>query len=165
MKFDKKVALFLDRDGVINVSPKEHDYVKSLSEFKLIEEIVPILKKYQDMGYLLIVVTNQRGLSLGLLNEKDLSEIHNEMKKQLEQYGVKIDAIYFCGHGIEDNCGCRKPRPGMLLKAASDFDIDLEKSIIIGDKETDIQAGGSAGCKEGWLFSIIDGEINLERKL
>jgi len=140
-------AVFLDRDGVINRKPAPHDYVKKWSEFEFIPGIEKLIKRVNEKGYLVIVVTNQRGIARGLMAKRDLEEIHRKMKEELKKKGAKIDAIYYCPHDVEDNCNCRKPKPGMILKAAKDFNIDLADSIAIGDSGPDIMAGKAAGCK------------------
>lgn len=158
----KNKALFIDRDGVINKKALEHDYIKSPDEFFLLDEVVPIIHEYRNKGYLVVVVTNQRGLSLGVMNENDLQKIHEKMKILLSKNNIEVDAIYYCGHGIEDNCDCRKPRHGMLLKAAKELNIDLNDSIMIGDSLTDIECGKNAGCKKNILFTIEGGKVLLK---
>ncbi len=139
-------AIFLDRDGVINEKSPEHDYVKNWKEFKFLPNVAKAIKKL-NKKFLVIVVTNQRGIARKLMTLNDLKNIHREMKKELLKKGAKIDAIYFCPHDIKNNCSCRKPKPGMLLKAAKDFKIDLSQSYLIGDDSVDIQAGKAVGCK------------------
>lgn len=140
-------AVFLDRDGIINKKPLPHDYVKKWSEFKFIPRIEKLIKRANKKGLLVIVVTNQRGIARGLMTKKNVEEIHRKMKEVLKRKGAKIDAIYYCPHNVKDNCRCRKPKPGMLLQAAKDFNISLKESVIIGDDETDIGTGKEAGCK------------------
>jgi D-glycero-D-manno-heptose 1,7-bisphosphate phosphatase len=121
--------------------------VKSVSEFVFIPDIFHVLPAVHQAGYLAVVVTNQRGIARGLMSESDLEEIHNWMQQQLaERCGTQFDAIYHCPHNHDDDCRCRKPRPGMLLDAAGDHNIDLRGSWMIGDSETDIEAGIAAGC-------------------
>ncbi len=142
----KKKALFLDRDGVINESPGEGKYVLSQEEFRLRERIIPLIRFARSAGYLIVVVTNQRAVSRGLLSRARLDGIHAHMRALLEAEDAPVDAVYACTHGF-DECECRKPKAGMLLQAARDLDIDLSESVMVGDHEIDIEAGRAAGCK------------------
>ena len=152
---NKQRAVFIDRDGTIN---KYIGFLRHIDEFELIEDIAEGIKKINESGYLAIVVTNQPVIARGEVTSKELEEIHNKMETELGLKGAYVDAIYYCPHhpdkGYEGevkelkiNCECRKPRPGMLLKAAEDYNIDLSKSYMIGDGENDMKAGSSAGCK------------------
>lgn len=143
----KKKALFLDRDGVINVSPLPGEYVLSPESFHLIQGIVPLIRFARSAGYLIIVVTNQRGVSRGLMSKDDLDAVHERMRALLVTEDADVDAVYSCIHGFHDACGCRKPKAGMFLQAAQDLDIDLSESVMVGDHSTDIEAGRAAGCK------------------
>lgn len=142
----KKKALFLDRDGVINESPGEGKYVLSQEEFRLRGRIIPLIRFARSAGYLIVVVTNQRAVSRGLLSRARLDGIHAHMRALLEAEDAPVDAVYACTHGF-DECECRKPKAGMLLQAARDLDIDLSESVMVGDHEIDIEAGRAAGCK------------------
>lgn len=147
----KRKAVFLDRDGVINQKPPEHDYVKNWKEFEFVSGIEELIKKANSKGYLVIVITNQRGIARGLVTEETVQKIHCKMISELRKKGAIIDAVYYCPHDIEDKCDCRKPKPGMILKASKDFNVDLKKSILIGDDKNDIIAGNKAGCKTIFL--------------
>jgi histidinol-phosphate phosphatase family protein len=140
-------AVFLDRDGIINRRPAEHDYVKSWEEFVFLPGVVEVVKALRERGFLIVVVTNQRGVARGLTAIADLEEIHRRMKERLEKENAVIDGIYVCPHCDEDLCDCRKPEPGLLLKAKDDLDIDLSGSYMIGDSPVDIEAGKTAGCR------------------
>jgi len=144
-------ALFLDRDGVINV---EKDYLYKVEDFEFIEGIIELCKYYQSAGYMLIVVTNQSGIARKYYSENDFSELTTWMIKEFANNNVNITKVYHCPHhpSISGECSCRKPHAGMLISAKEKFDIDLNKSIIIGDKERDIEAGLNAGLKETYLF-------------
>lgn len=142
----KKGAIFLDRDGVINKKSSPHNYVRKWKEFEFLPGVFKAIRKL-NKKFLVIIITNQRGVGRGLMSLADLENIHAKMKKKLQRFGAKIDGIYFCPHNIEDNCNCRKPKPGMLLRAAKDLEIDFSQSYIIGDSPVDIQAGRMAGCK------------------
>jgi D-glycero-D-manno-heptose 1,7-bisphosphate phosphatase len=144
-------ALFLDRDGVIN---KEINYLYKIEDFKFIDGIFELCKYYQNLGYIIVVVTNQSGISRGYYNESNFNILTSWMIKEFKKSGVEIKKVYFCPHhpDISGECSCRKPKPGMILEAQKEFDIDLKNSIIIGDKERDIEAGLNAGLKETYLF-------------
>lgn len=152
---NKQAAIFLDRDGVIN---KYVGFLRNIDEFELIDGSASAIKKMNEKGYLVIVVTNQPVVARGEVTIEQLHEIHNKMETLLGEQGAYIDAIYYCPHhphkGYEGEvpelkmeCECRKPKPGMLLEAAKDYNIDLEKSWMVGDSENDIIAGNAAGCK------------------
>ncbi len=142
----KKVVL-LDRDGVINRKMPEGDYVKSWSEFEFLPGAAEALKILTGNGYDIYVVTNQRGISRGIMTGKDLDTINRNMTAELKTNGAKVDGIYVCPHGRGDDCECRKPKPGLLFQAASEHDFNLTKAVFIGDSQSDIQAGRAAGCK------------------
>ena len=146
----KNRAVFLDRDGTINV---EVQYLSKVEEFRLIPGVPYALQRLKDAGFLLVVVTNQSGIGRGLYDEAALQAIHDRMHEELGGFGITIDACYFCPHHPEHakgdyriECSCRKPLPGMLQQAALDLDIDLSRSYMIGDKLGDIEAGLNAGC-------------------
>jgi len=140
-----KKAIFLDRDGVIN--RKRDDYVKIIDEFVVIDGIERAIRMLKNNGYLIIVITNQSAVNRGLLTEEGLNDIHNHMLKELEKNGAKIDGVYYCLHRPEENCECRKPKPGMLIKAINDFSISAQDSFFVGDSESDIIAAKRAGVR------------------
>lgn len=144
-------ALFLDRDGVINV---EINYLSKIEDFVFIDGIFELCKKYQDRGYLIFVVTNQSGIARGFYNQSDFDTLMTWMTKEFLDKGIKISKVYFCPHHpeISGECSCRKPKAGMILEAKKEFDIDLENSILVGDKERDIEAALASGIKESYLF-------------
>lgn len=144
-------ALFLDRDGVINV---EKDYLYKVEDFEFIDGIFSLCRHYISLGYIVVVVTNQSGIARGYYTENDFSVITNWMIEQFAKESIVISKVYYCPHHpiISGECSCRKPNCGMLLQAQKDFDIDLKNSIIIGDKERDIIAGINAGLRESYLF-------------
>ena len=152
---NKQKAIFLDRDGTIN---KFVGFLRDIDDFKLLDGVTDAIKKINNSGYLAIVVSNQPVIARGEVSFEQLDEIHNKMETLLGNEGAFLNAIYFCPHhpdkGFEGerpefkfDCDCRKPKPGMLLKAAKDFNIDLSQSIMIGDDENDVLAGNAAGCK------------------
>jgi len=146
-----KKALFLDRDGVINV---EKAYLYKIEDFEFIDGILDLCLHYQKLGYIIIVVTNQSGIAREYYSEEDFSILSSFMIDKFSSYGITISHVYHCPHheSISGKCDCRKPAPGMLIKAKYDYDIDLEHSIMIGDKERDIEAGLNAGLVETYLF-------------
>lgn len=144
-KFFKKVV-FLDRDGVINKKIK-HDYVKKWSDFEFLPGAINGVKSLNNQGYEIFIVTNQRGIGRGLMTKEDLLGIHTNMLSILRKNSAEIKDVYYCPHNIEEKCYCRKPEPGLLLKASSDHHIDLSRSVFIGDSQSDIEAGKRAGCR------------------
>lgn len=155
----KQKAIFLDRDGTIN---RYVGFLRDIDEFELIDGVAEAIRNINSSGYLAIVVTNQPVIARGEVTMDELQEIHNKMETLLGIKGAYLDGIYFCPHhphkGYEGeipelkiDCECRKPKPGLLLKAAEDFNIDLSQSWMIGDGENDVKAGISAGCRTGLL--------------
>lgn len=132
-------ALFLDRDGVININT---GYCNRVEDFRLVHGIVPLVRAYRSQGYLPIVVTNQAGIAHGFLTADDLELIHIHMQTHFTIAGCDLTAIYYCPDAEGPN---RKPEPGMLLQAQRDHDIDMPNSIMIGDNITDVEAGRRAG--------------------
>ena len=158
---NKQKAIFLDRDGTIN---KYVAYLRDVEQFELIDGVGEAIRQINSSGYLAIVVTNQPVIARGELTVGGLQIIHNKMETLLGKCGAYLDGIYYCPHhpdkGFEGevkelkiDCECRKPNPGLLLKAANDFNIDLSQSWMIGDSENDILAGKNAGCKTALLGS------------
>jgi D,D-heptose 1,7-bisphosphate phosphatase len=151
---NKQKAIFLDRDGTVN---KYVGFLRDINDFELLPGVAEAIRKINASGNLAIVVTNQPVIARGEVTFDQLQEIHNKMETLLGQEGAYLDAIYFCPHhpdkGFEGevpelkiDCDCRKPKPGMLLKAAEDFNIDLSQSWMVGDGRNDIEAGQNAGC-------------------
>ena len=138
-------AIFLDRDGVINED--RVDYIKSWEEFRFIKGVRQALKKIHQAGIPVVVITNQSVIGRGLVTEGGLSVIHDRMCQAVQKSGGRITKIYYCPHYPNDHCRCRKPRIGMLKKAAKELDLDLKKCLFIGDSLKDIQAGNRAGCR------------------
>ena len=146
-----KKALFLDRDGVINI---EKDYLYKIKDFEFIDSIFEVCKYYQDSGYLIFVVTNQSGIARGYYSEDDFDKLTLWMIEKFKKNGVNISKVYHCPHypDISGKCFCRKPKPGMILDAAKEFSVDLKNSVMIGDKERDIEAALNAGIKTTYLL-------------
>lgn len=142
----KGPAIFIDRDGVINCL-RPGDYVLNWSQFVFVPGIREALKQLSSLGLPMIVISNQAAVGKGLLNPAGLEEITIRMNEALVADGTYLAAAYYCPHRIEDDCPCRKPKPALLFSAAADFNIDLRRSIFIGDSETDVQAAWAASCK------------------
>lgn len=163
----KQKAVFLDRDGTIN---KYVGFLRNIDDFELIPGVSEAIKRINTSGYLCVVITNQPVIARGEVSYKQLKEIHNKMETLLGFKGAYIDKIYYCPHhpdkGYEGevpelkiDCDCRKPKPGMLLRAAVDFNIDLTQSFMVGDGENDVKAGLVAGCRS----ILINGEGTYAR--
>ena len=150
-----KKAVFLDRDGVLNV---DNGYVSKVDDFEFIEGVIEACKKLKEKGYLLVVVTNQSGIARGYFSEEQFHTLTEWMDWSLADRGVDLDGIFYCPHHAEKgvgefkiDCDCRKPKPGMLLSAIEELDIDIQNSFLVGDKVSDIQAGLSAGITSNYL--------------
>lgn len=177
---NKQKAVFLDRDGTIN---KYVGFLRNIDDFELIDGVADAIKNINASGYLAIVVTNQPVIARGEVSFEELEQIHNKMETLLGAEGAYLDAIYFCPHhphkGYEGeilelkfDCDCRKPKPGMLVKAAEDFNIDLSQSWMVGDGENDIKAGIAAGCHTALIGNAdfgqeltVNGLLEMAEKL
>lgn len=150
-------ALFLDRDGVINVD-KGHIY--KVEDFEFCSGILDLCRRFIEEGFIIVVITNQAGIAKGFYSVSDFYELDKWMIEQFEKSGINILRTYFCPHhpDFTGGCKCRKPGPGMLINAGKDLNIDLSKSIFIGDKESDIEAGIKAGIPSNILFTSQDVE-------
>jgi D-glycero-D-manno-heptose 1,7-bisphosphate phosphatase len=155
-------ALFLDRDGVVNV---EKNYLHKIDDFELMDGIIEVCQHYAALGYLIIIVTNQSGISRGYYTEEDFKHLSEWMIEHFKSLGVVITHIYHCPHheNIDGVCVCRKPEPGMFLEAQKDFDIDMKNSVMIGDNERDIQAAVRAGVTTNILLSAEATESNANK--
>jgi D-glycero-D-manno-heptose 1,7-bisphosphate phosphatase len=138
--------VFLDRDGVIN-RRLPGDYVRSWDQFRFLPGARAGLRLLREAGYLLVVITNQRGIGRGLMSEADLAEVHRRLQAELVRAGAGVDAIFHCPHDLSANCGCRKPKPGMLSRALERFPIDTARSWVVGDSLSDLEAGWAAGIR------------------
>src|SRR5664279_3200557 len=130
-------AAFLDRDGVINKKAPDDGYITRWEDFEFLPGVADAIALLNRAGFLVIVITNQRGIARGLFSLADLTRIHVNMSEKLAVSGAHLDAIYFCPHDKDPPCACRKPAPGMLLAAAAEHNIDLKKSWMIGDSDSD----------------------------
>ena len=140
MNFKTK-AVFLDRDGVINI---DKTYVYKIDDFEFVDGIFEVLKEFLKKGYKLFIVTNQSGIGRGYYSEDDFFKLTSYMLDKLKKEGIEITKVYHCPHSPESKCECRKPKPAMLLRAKEEFDVDMANSIMIGDKKSDIEAGKNA---------------------
>ncbi len=138
-------AIFIDRDGVINCR-RPGDYILNWSQFIFVPGIAEALNRIGSLGLPMIVISNQAAVGKGLLDLAGLQEITAQMHRALAADGTFLAAAYYCTHRPEENCGCRKPKPALLYRAADDFNIDLSRSIFIGDSDTDVRAARAAGC-------------------
>lgn len=139
-----KKAIFLDRDGVINV---EKNYVYKSEEFEFIEGLFDSLKQFQKLGYLLFIITNQSGIGRGYYTIEDFDILTSWMLKEFRKEGIVISQVEFCPHSPETACECRKPKTGMIDSILKNFSVDLENSWLIGDKDADIQCAKNAKIK------------------
>ena len=137
----KQKALFLDRDGIINV---DHGYVCKIEDFKFVEGIFDLVKLFTDAGYMIFVVTNQSGIGRGYYPEEDFTTLTEWMMKKFVDENIKIEKVYYCPHSPEEKCHCRKPEIGMIEQALAQYSIDLEHSWMIGDKQSDIALAQNA---------------------
>ena len=168
--FSSKRALFLDRDGVINT---EVNYLYKIEDFEFIDGIFDLCKAAVEHNYRIIVVTNQSGIARGYYSEADLEKLTKWMMREFAGHGIEISRVYACPHlpdaDLEPyrcDCPARKPNPGMLLQAKEDFNLDLSKCILIGDKKRDIESGIRAGISNLILFNGNAPELeNLDSKI
>jgi len=142
----KKKAVFLDRDGTINI---EKNYLVKFEDWEFIDGAIDAIKGFQELGFLAVVVTNQAGIAKGFYNTSDVERLHNRVNMLLRERGCCIDNFYMCPHhpDISAKCDCRKPAPGMIFRAAEELDIDLTQSYMVGDKLIDVLAGFNAGVR------------------
>ena len=166
----KQKAIFLDRDGTIN---QYVGFLKNIDQFSLIDNAAEAIKRINESGYLTIIVTNQPVIARGEVTVDELTEIHNKMETLLGEKGSYVDEIYYCPHHpdsgfageikeLKIKCECRKPNPGMLVKAAKDYNIDLENSWMIGDRESDVMTGINAGCHTALISDQTANETKAE---
>ncbi|KAA6226734.1 MULTISPECIES: D-glycero-alpha-D-manno-heptose-1,7-bisphosphate 7-phosphatase [unclassified Campylobacter] len=146
----KDKALFLDRDGIINV---DKHYLYKIEEVQFCQGIFELCKYFKLQNYIIIVVTNQSGINRKYYSEKDLVILHEFMRLEFEKKGIKISKFYHCPHLESENCECRKPAPGMIKQALKDFNINVSTSFLLGDKLSDMQAGQRAGIKNLFLIN------------
>ena len=167
MSLNKRRAIFLDRDGTLN---EERGYITELAQFSLYDYAAEAVRRINEAGWLAVVITNQAGIARGLYTESFLDELHATMRTQLLAQGARLDGVYYCPHLMPERfephelanaalqpwrivCDCRKPKPGMLERAARELEIDLSASVIIGDRYGDVEAGHAAGARGALLMT------------
>jgi D-glycero-D-manno-heptose 1,7-bisphosphate phosphatase len=140
-------AVFVDRDGTL-VEQKDGSYISSINEVKLInQDVYPLLNWFQKEGFLIIIVTNQAGINKGLVTWEQVDRVNEYVVRELGKHKIKVTGVYTCPHRIEEDCNCRKPKPGLILRAGREHKINLANSVIIGDRDMDVEAGFRAGLK------------------
>lgn len=151
-------TVFLDRDGVINVPTGiPHTYVLTWEEFIFLPDVAKSIRRLNDAGFRVVVVTNQRAVARGLITSASLAAIHERMLEELALEGAIIDKVYVCEH--EGGCSCRKPLPGLLMQADVDHPVDKRRSVMVGDSETDVEAAHAFGVE-----AILLGPCGIESR-
>lgn len=153
-----RACAFLDRDGVIN-EKIEGDYVRQWEDFRFLPNVADWIKLLNSLDILTIVVTNQRGVALGLMTEQDLDGIHERMVTELARAGARIDDVFACPHAA-GSCDCRKPKPGLVYRARNKWDIDLSRSIMIGDSDSDAELAAVCGLR---FLRVVEGHFAVMR--
>ena len=138
-------AIFLDRDGVINRNRPDH--VKSWAEFEFLPGVLDALRRLAQLEWPVVVISNQAIVGRGLVSRQTIDEISEQMTSVVWRVGGRIDQVFYCPHSPEEHCECRKPRPGLLLNAASEMGLDLTRSFFVGDAESDVRAAQAVGCR------------------
>lgn len=149
----RRSAVFLDRDGTVM---EDRGYLSDPEGVRLLPGVSDALRRLRDAGFLLVIVTNQSGVARGLFDRACVDRVNARLRRQLQVEGVEIDGVYVCPHGPDADCACRKPAPGLLMEAARDLDIDLARSYMVGDKDSDAEAGREAGCRSILLATSGD---------
>jgi histidinol-phosphate phosphatase family protein len=149
-------CVFLDRDGVINEKAPPHQYIRSWSEFRFLPNIADWIRLFNALDFLVIVVTNQRGVARGMMTRETVDQIHRQMIAELATRGARIDDVFVCPHEA-NACDCRKPKPGMVLEAQAKWGIDLTGSLMIGDSDDDQGLASACGLK---FLRAADGKLN-----
>jgi D,D-heptose 1,7-bisphosphate phosphatase len=137
-------AVFFDRDGTLIV---DHGYLSSPEQVEFLPGAIEVLRTLQNRNFLLVVISNQSGLGRGLITQKQADAVDQRFRTLLDENGIRLAGVYYCPHAPDHGCGCRKPQPGLLRKAAQDLNIDLAHSYMVGDKVSDYEAGQAAGCQ------------------
>lgn len=150
-------VVFLDRDGVINRN-FPGDYVKNKEEFEFLPGSLDGLKRLYEAGWQVVVISNQAGVGKGLMSKEALDEIDRRMFSEVEAAGGRINATYYCLHRHEESCGCRKPAPGLIIRASEDIGVDPRETIFVGDADRDVQAGRAAGCR---TVVVLSGSVSM----
>jgi D-glycero-D-manno-heptose 1,7-bisphosphate phosphatase len=153
----KRRAVFIDRDGTIS---EEVGYINHLSRFRVFPYSAPAIRVLNESGWLAIVVTNQAGVARGYFSEEMIRSVHEQLKRNMESDGARLDAIYYCAHHpslgeppYRFDCDCRKPRPGLISSAVAEFDIDAAQSWMVGDRYSDVELARNAGVNSAFVMS------------
>lgn len=156
-------GMFLDRDGVINeVLSHRVKFVNKPKDFYLLDGVGEAIKRFNDKGFKVFVVTNQGGIGLGYMQESALDDVHKKMKNDLAEFGAHVDDIAYCPHKPHANCACRKPKPQMILDLAEKYQVDLTNSYMVGDRAPDIEAGKEAGTQTILIGNRKDGAVDAD---
>ena len=142
---NKLKTVFLDRDGVIN--KERSDYIKTITQLEIFPNVAKKIEILKNAGFLVVVITNQSAINRGLKTHKTVDQIHDSIQNYLKTNGTSIDGFFYCPHKPNENCNCRKPKPGLLHQAILELNIDPKSSWMIGDNNSDIDAATSIGCK------------------
>ncbi len=153
-------AVFIDRDGTIG---RDVPYCSRPEDMEILPGVAEGLKLLNERGFKVVVITNQSGIARGYFTAEMLAKIHERLIADLTRSGAHVDAIYYCPHHPDEGCECRKPHPGLLFRAASDLALDLSRSYMIGNTETDMETGRRAGCGGSFLVSRGAGEAHPGR--
>jgi len=163
-----KKCVFLDRDGTII---EDVGYLSAPEGVRILPGAASGMKLLKKHGFLLVIITNQSGVARGYFTEDDLRAVHERMRTLLEAEGARYDDLFYCPHHVEGRvepynveCDCKKPKPGMLTKAAGKYDIDLERSFLVGDSERDLEAGSRAGCRTVLVETPADAASGLKEE-
>jgi histidinol-phosphate phosphatase family protein len=141
---NKRAAVFLDRDGTLI---DDVGYISDPEDVRLVTGAAEALRSLRDDGFALVVVSNQSGIGRGVTTQEQANAVHRRLLEELERAGAGIDAAYYCPHTPEDGCACRKPLPGLILDAARELELDLERSTMVGNSDVDVAAGEAAGTR------------------
>jgi D-glycero-D-manno-heptose 1,7-bisphosphate phosphatase len=152
-------AVFLDRDGTIT---RDVNFCRRVEDLEILPGVPEAISLLNRQNFKVVVITNQSGIARGYFTEATLSRIHQYMEEELSKRGALIDAVYYCPHHPDDNCDCRKPKPGLILQAAAELGISLENSWMVGDAARDVAAGKAAGCKTVLLENDPDTDEAIE---
>lgn len=148
-------CVFLDRDGVINEKPPPHEYVRNWSEFHFLPNIVDWIRLFNALDYIVIVISNQRGIARGIMPAHDVEDIHRKMTSELARNGALLHDIFYCPHE-DGTCNCRKPLPGLVIEAQKKWDIDLTDSLLIGDSDADAELASNCGVR---FLRVANGRV------
>lgn len=153
-KVNMKPAIFLDRDGTINI---DYNYVHTIDKFHFIDGVIEAMQELKKMGFMLVITTNQSGIARNIFTEEQFHTLTEWMDWSLQDRGVDLDGVYYCPHDpLIDNCECRKPSPGMIQTAAKELKIDIANSYMVGDRVSDLLSGKKAGVKKTVLVKTGD---------